>query len=69
VVKLSDQFFNFFMLIEYSIDEKTWEFRLISSKLKNKEQKWMMDDERMKNYEWRENLTGFEIQMKSENDE
>jgi hypothetical protein len=23
VVKLSDQFFNFFMLIEYSIDEKT----------------------------------------------
>ena len=69
VAKLSDQFFNFFMLIEYSIDEETWEFRLISSKLKNKEQKWMMDDERMKNYEWRENLTGFEIQMKSENDE
>ena len=67
VAKLSDQFFNFFMLIEYSIDEETWEFTLISSNLKNKEQKGMMDDERMKNYEWRENLTGFEIQMKEEN--
>ena len=52
------------MTIEYTIDEETWEFELISSSLKNKEQKGIMDDERMKYYEWRENLTGFEIQMK-----
>ncbi len=67
LAKFSDQFFNFFMTIEYSIDEETWEFELISSSLKNKEQKGIMDDERMKYYEWRENLTGFEIQMKDEN--
>jgi hypothetical protein len=64
LAKFSDQFFNFFMTIEYTIDEETWEFELISSNLKNQEQKWIMDDERMKYYEWRENLTGFEIQMK-----
>ena len=67
LAKFSDQFFNFFMLIEYTINEETWEFELISSNLKNKEQKGMMDDERMKYYEWRENLTGFEIQMKDSN--
>lgn len=61
LAKFSDQFFNFFMIIEYTIDEETWEFELISSNLKNKEQKGIMDDERMKYYEWRENLTGFEI--------
>jgi hypothetical protein len=64
LAKLSDQFFNFFIVIEYSIDEKTGEFTVLSSKLKDVEQKWLMDDERMKNYEWRENLIGFEIQMK-----
>ena len=64
LAKLSDQFFNFFMLIEYKIDKETWEFTLISSELKNKEQKGMMDDERMKYYEWWENLIGYEIQMK-----
>ena len=66
LAKLSDQFFNLFMLIEYTIDEETGEFTLISSKLKNMEQKWFMDEERMTYYEWRENLTGFEIQMKDE---
>ena len=66
LAKFSDQFFNFFMTIEYTIDEDTWEFELISSNLKNREQKGIMDDERMKYYEWRENLTGFEIQMKDE---
>jgi len=64
LAKLSDQFFNFFVLIEYKIDKETWEFSLISSELKNKEQKGMMDDERMKYYEWWENLIGYEIQMK-----
>jgi hypothetical protein len=54
------------MIIEYTIDEETGEFTVLSSKLKNVEQKWLMDDERMKNYEWRENLLGFEIQMKEE---
>lgn len=66
LAKLSDQFFNFFMIIEYTIDEETGEFTVLSSKLKDVEQKWLMDDERMKNYEWRENLIGFEIQMKEE---
>ena len=42
--KISDQFFNFFMLIEYTIDEETWKFTLVSSKLKNMEQKWFMDE-------------------------
>ena len=69
LAKLSDQFFNFFMVIEYTIDEETGEFRVLSSKLKDVEQKWLMDDERMKNYEWRENLLGFEIQMKEEDEE
>jgi hypothetical protein len=57
------------MIIEYTIDEETGEFTVLSSKLKDVEQKWLMDDERMKNYEWRENLLGFEIQMKDEDEE
>jgi hypothetical protein len=57
------------MVIEYTIDEETGEFTVLSSKLKDVEQKWLMDDERMKNYEWRENLLGFEIQMKEEDEE
>ena len=69
LAKFSDQFFNFFMVIEYTIDEETGEFTVLSSKLKDVEQKWLMDDERMKNYEWRENLLGFEIQMKEEDEE
>jgi hypothetical protein len=57
------------MIIEYTIDEETGEFTVLSSKLKDVEQKWLMDDERMKNYEWRENLLGFEIQVKEEDEE
>jgi hypothetical protein len=57
------------MVIEYTIDEETGEFTVLSSKLKDVEQKWLMDDERMKNYEWRENLLGFEIQVKEEDEE
>ncbi len=66
LAKISDQFFNFFIVIEYTIDEETGEFTVLSSKLKDVEQKWLMDDERMKNYEWRENLSDFEIQMKED---
>ncbi|MBQ2600530.1 hypothetical protein II582_04100 [bacterium] len=39
LAKLSDQFFNFFMVIEYTIDEETGEFTVLSSKLKDVEQK------------------------------
>ena len=66
LAKLSDQFFNFFMIIEYAIDEDTWEFTLLNSMLKNIEQKWVMDIEKIKYYEWWENLTGFNIQMDEE---
>ena len=66
LVKYSDKFFNFFIEIEYKIDEETHVFDLIQSHVKDVEQKWLMDDERMKNYEWRENLLGFEIKMKED---
>jgi hypothetical protein len=39
LAKLSDQFFNLFMIIEYTIDEETGEFTVLSSKLKDVEQK------------------------------
>jgi hypothetical protein len=64
--KFSDKFFNFFIEIEYSIDNETWEFKLIDSKIRQLEQKWPMDNERMSHYEWREKLSGFEIQMKDD---
>ena len=64
--KISDQFFNFFMIIEYTIDEETWEFTLINSTLKDVEQKWLMDNERINYYEWRENLSNFTIKMNEE---
>ena len=64
--KISDQFFNFFMIIEYNIDEETWEFTLINSTLKGVEQKWLMDNERINYYEWRENLSDFTIKMNEE---
>ena len=64
--KISDQFFNFFIIIEYTIDEETWEFTLINSTLKDIEQKWLMDDERINYYEWRENLSDFTIKMNDE---
>ena len=68
LAKFSDKFFNFFIEIEYNIDNETWEFTLINSKLKQLEQKWFMDNERMAHYEWWENLSDFEIQMKDEED-
>ena len=68
LAKYSDKFFNFFIEIEYSIDDQTWEFTLINSQLTEIEQKWLMDPKRMKHYTWRENLKDFDIQMK-ENEE
>jgi hypothetical protein len=39
LAKYSDKFFNFFIEIEYSIDDETGEFTLINSQLKEVEQK------------------------------
>ena len=66
LAKISDQFFNFFMIIEYTIDEETWKFTIINSTLKDVEQKWLMDEERMSYYEWRENIADFTIKMREE---
>ena len=69
LAKFSDKFFNFFIEIEYNIDNETWEFTLIDSKIKQLEQKWLMDNERMSHYEWWENLSDFEIQMKDDEED
>jgi len=69
LAKYSDKFFNFFIEIEYSIDDETGEFTLINSQLKEVEQKWLMDSERMKHYTWRENLKDFDIQMKEDEED
>ena len=69
LAKYSDKFFNFFIEIEYSIDGETGEFTLINSQLKEVEQKWLMDSERMKHYQWRENLKDFDIQMKEDEED
>ncbi len=69
LAKYSDKFFNFFIEIEYNIDDQTWEFTLINSQLKEVEQKWLMDSERMKHYTWRENLKDFDIQMKEDEED
>ncbi len=69
LVKYSDKFFNFFIEIEYNIDNKTWKFSLLKSELKEVEQKWLMDSERMKHYQWRENLKDFDIQMKEDEED
>ena len=69
LAKYSDKFFNFFIEIEYNIDEQTWEFTLINSQLTEVEQKWLMDSERMKHYQWRENLKDFDIQMKEDEED
>lgn len=69
LAKYSDKFFNFFIEIEYNIDNKTGEFTLINSELKEVEQKWLMDSERMKHYQWRDNLSDFEIKMKEDEEE
>jgi hypothetical protein len=39
LAKYSDKFFNFFIEIEYNIDDETGEFTLINSQLKEVEQK------------------------------
>ena len=69
LAKYSDKFFNFFIEIEYSIDDKTGDFTLINSQLTEVEQKWLMDTERMKHYTWRENLKDFDIQMKEDEED
>jgi len=69
LAKYSDKFFNFFIEIEYSIDDETGEFTLINSQLTEVEQKWLMDAERMKHYTWRENLKDFDIQMKEDEED
>jgi hypothetical protein len=69
LAKFSDKFFNFFIEIKYNIDNETWEFTLIDSKIKQLEQKWLMDNERMSHYEWWENLSDFEIQMKDDEED
>ena len=69
LAKYSDKFFNFFIEIEYSIDDETGEFTLINLQLKEVEQKWLMDPERMKHYTWRENLKDFDIQMKEDEED
>lgn len=69
LAKYSDKFFNFFIEIEYKIDNETWEFTLLKSELKEVEQKWLMDSDRMKHYQWRENLKDFDIQMKEDEED
>jgi len=69
LAKYSDKFFNFFIEIEYSIDDETGEFTLINSQLTEVEQKWLMDSERIKHYTWRENLKDFDIQMKEDEED
>lgn len=69
LAKYSDKFFNFFVEVEYKLDEETHEFFLIQSHVKEVEQKWLMDSERMKQYIWRENLSDFDIQMKEDEEE
>ena len=69
LAKISDRFFNFFIEIEYKIDDETGEFTLIKSELKDIEQKWVMDKERMDQYLWWEKLPDFDIQMKTDEEE
>lgn len=69
LAKYSDKLFNFFIEIEYKIDNETWEFTLIRSKLQDVEQKWLMSNERMGHYNGWENLSGFEIEMKDDEEE
>ena len=68
-VKYSDKFFNFFIDVEYNIDPNTAEFTYVNSILRDVEQKWLMDSERMKHYEWREKLSDYEIQMRENEEE
>ena len=69
LAKYSDKFFNFFIEVEYKLDEETHVFDLVQSHVKEVEQKWLMDSERMKHYQWRENLSDFDIQMKEDEED
>ena len=69
LVKYSDKFFNFFIDVEYDINPNTAEFTFINSILRDVEQKWRMNLERMKYYEWREKLSDYEIEMEVDSDD
>ena len=69
LVKYSDKFFNFFIDVEYDINPDTAEFTFINSILRDVEQKWRMNLERMKYYEWREKLSDYEIEMEVDSDD
>ena len=68
-VKYSDRLFNLFIDVEYNINPDTAEFTYINSILKEVEQKWWMDSERMKQYEWLENLADYEIQLRDDEED
>lgn len=55
IAKLSDQFFNLFIELKLEVNEKG-EVKILSSELKELEQKGMMNAERMKLYQGRETL-------------
>ena len=69
LVKYSDKFFNFFIDVEYNINPDTAEFTFINSILRDVEQKWRMNLERMKHYEWREKLSDYKIEMDVDSDD
>lgn len=66
LAKYSDRFFNFFIEIEYSIDDRTWIFTLKSSKVVDIEQKWLMNPERIKQYGGRDQLKDYPIQIEED---
>jgi len=63
LAKFSDKFFNFFITIQYSIDEDTWEFEVLNSSIKEIEQKWLMNAERMEYYSWWEDISDYDIEI------
>lgn len=69
LVKYSDKFFNFFIDVEYNINPDTAEFTFINSILRDVEQKWRMNLDRMKHYEWREKLSDYKIEMDVDSDD
>ena len=63
LAKFSDKFFNIFINIQYSIDEETGEFKVLNSSIKDVEQKWLINSERLEQYSWWENLSDYEIEI------
>ena len=55
--------------VEYNINPDTAEFTFINSILRDVEQKWRMNLERMKYYEWREKLSDYKIEMDVDSDD